>query len=495
MATVDSSGVTPTRLPGWLQAERDRWRAALGQNLNVADETPQGQLIGIFAEAETLIDEAILAVANGMSLETCAGRQLDDYGSLLGITRSAGTHTIAEIEIEGVPNGTVIPTDAEFVSGSGNFLSTRITVTPDRVAVRAEAPGEINTDSIKPVIDIPGATKFTVHNLQRGRPGESDGALRARYKGALGRSVNSSLEAVRTAVLAVERVTNCHVAENTTGADIPNYCGTTIFPDRSMFVAVATEYSAPTALVRDQIKEAIAAAIVRSKPIGVPVAHTSDYSGEVVDLYISIRTVHDVDKFPGNGTAELGDRLYGWLTGTWTGIADGGLDFGSAIDMARLEAVAYSIPGHKISHLTVSDKFSGPRIISSSIAMSASDIVSLDGTDGVELRIGTILTDPIDISGLSTLDDIAAEFESALNAHIDITGAAVSYDSTAQTMTFAFDLIADPKVSLVAGLVITPDPVAAALGMDNPFGMVDLTPAAACRLYRIERDDVAVIVD
>ncbi len=90
MARVTSQGIEPTTLQGYIDALEGAFRSALGSDLDLAPETPQSQLIGLLALTLAESDEALVAVANGMSRNRALGIQLDDLGSLLGIARLEG---------------------------------------------------------------------------------------------------------------------------------------------------------------------------------------------------------------------------------------------------------------------------------------------------------------------------------------------------------------------------------------------------------------------
>ena len=90
MARVTARGIEPTTLQGYIDALEAAFRSALGQDLDLAPETPAGQLVGTLALTLTEADEALVAVGNGMSRSRALGVQLDDLGSLLGIPRLEG---------------------------------------------------------------------------------------------------------------------------------------------------------------------------------------------------------------------------------------------------------------------------------------------------------------------------------------------------------------------------------------------------------------------
>ena len=90
MARVTAQGIEPTTLQGYIDALEAAFRSALGQDIDLAPETPAGQLVGTLALTLTEADEALVAVGNGMSRSRALGVQLDDLGSLLDIPRLEG---------------------------------------------------------------------------------------------------------------------------------------------------------------------------------------------------------------------------------------------------------------------------------------------------------------------------------------------------------------------------------------------------------------------
>lgn len=346
MANVTAAGVVPTRLPTHIDSLRARYRKALGATLVVAEETPQGQLIGVEGEALTLIDELMVSMAAGLSLETASGQQLDDFCSLLGIHRRYGTYTITEAVIAGPPSGTVVTHNKIFTNKAGEaFFSTSLVRLPSPVPLRAAKLGDRDPDEEGSGLtlltgDIGNITSITPQNTIIGTKDETDAQLRARYRQALARG-DGMLESIRAALIALPGVSHARVDENLSGSAITGYCGTTDFPDRSIF-AITDGGDATT----------VTTALRKHKPLGVPAVHAH---GDLVKIAISLKTTPN-SSFPGNGAQLLGDRLHGWLAGTWTVLPGGGLEFGDAIDTGGLTAVASSVAGHVLTSLTVSDR-------------------------------------------------------------------------------------------------------------------------------------------
>lgn len=70
-----------------------------GPNINVAQNTPDGQLMNIFAQATADQLELLVAVYNSFAVPTAAGVLLDQRVALNGLARNAGTYTITNVTV------------------------------------------------------------------------------------------------------------------------------------------------------------------------------------------------------------------------------------------------------------------------------------------------------------------------------------------------------------------------------------------------------------
>lgn len=115
MAVVNPQGITPTDLTGYRELFQTRFQAAFGPDLALEPETVQGEIIGIMALSATEADEALVAVAQGMSVGRGVGTQLDDLGSLLAINREVAVKSTVSATVAGVvsslvPAGAIVKT-------------------------------------------------------------------------------------------------------------------------------------------------------------------------------------------------------------------------------------------------------------------------------------------------------------------------------------------------------------------------------------------------
>lgn len=73
--------------------------AVFGQDINVAANTPDGQLINIFAQAVVDMLETLLDVYNMFFVDNAYGVALDQIVALNGIARKAGSYTVTYVQV------------------------------------------------------------------------------------------------------------------------------------------------------------------------------------------------------------------------------------------------------------------------------------------------------------------------------------------------------------------------------------------------------------
>ena len=123
MATVTPQGITPTTLPQYVTRLGGVWQTALGFDLSLATETPQGQIIDGLAIVFAEVDEAIVAVGNGYSLDRAAGVAQDDQADLLNVERRRATRSVVTVTMGGVA-GTNIPVNSRVATAANEVFAT-----------------------------------------------------------------------------------------------------------------------------------------------------------------------------------------------------------------------------------------------------------------------------------------------------------------------------------------------------------------------------------
>lgn len=201
------------------------YKNALGEDLDMSAETPQGRLI----EADTLGQKGVLdiqaLVANAMNPNTSFGVFLDALCAMTGTTRNYATYTQTLCTLTGVPNATV-PAGSQARTNAGDVfalvsdttLSSTGSATAYMQAVESgPVPCAVNTltQIVTPVFGWETINNPNAATL--GQEQESDTSLRARrvqnlYQGS------ALLDSIISAVSQVSGVVGVYGYENYTNA-------------------------------------------------------------------------------------------------------------------------------------------------------------------------------------------------------------------------------------------------------------------------------------
>ena len=334
MATIDNTGITPKSLSEYASDLEDIFRGALGSDLSLDGETPQGQLIGSLALLLAQIDEALVFVAGGLSLESATDFQLYDWGDLLDIRRKIGTKTTVTATLTGI-SGTAIPRGAKaqtelediFVTTIASVIGNTGSV---EVEMEAEEIGEIALAALSlssPLDNISGWSGISnAADGDIGTNNETPDAYRERYRGIVAKNSLNSIQAIESSVREVDDVEYAKVFDNSTRAnDEDSLNGTRILPNS--FVV----------LVRGGIDADINEAIGDVKPLGVPYDLIKT---TFVDLALTFE-INAVDGvFPSDGIDLLEEYIIDWVAN---------LAIGQPFVDSRVYEALVRVPGFNVS--------------------------------------------------------------------------------------------------------------------------------------------------
>lgn len=125
---LQSTGFRIKRLETIKTEIENELRVRLGNGINLLPESVFGQLIGVFAERESLLWEQLDAIYDAQYPDTATDAQLDLAVSLVGLTRLQATRTLVEGQLLFGTVGTVIPAGTQFsVEGSPNSIFETLT--------------------------------------------------------------------------------------------------------------------------------------------------------------------------------------------------------------------------------------------------------------------------------------------------------------------------------------------------------------------------------
>lgn len=454
MARVTPQGIEPTSLQGYIDRLGEAFRSALGPDLDLAPETPQGQLIGVLALTFAEMDEALVAISNGFSLDHALGFHLDSLGSLLGITRFPATHSTVGVTLTGQA-GTTIPAGSRARTAVGDlFALTADAVIPQAGSVAAtmqaveEGPAPAAAGELTEIVDLVAGWESVTNPspASLGRSRESDGAYRARFRRHTTRNARSSTEAILAAVLDVAGVSRGLIRENTTAM------ATTV---QGKGIGAHSVY----VVAQGGVGAEIARAIANAKSVGagtsgdvlVEVPHVGGWTvpirfSRVETVPVSVTLGLTIQAgFPSDGTSRMIRQVMDFVDG---------LDIGEPLIYQRLLAAVLSIPGHTVA-LGVGRKAGTVATGAGTVATletfhgratvltggSHSDLATLQAiSSGTVIFLGQTASS-LDFSGATDLDGVASLLQTALRdtGASDLTDVEVIHDGTVFVVTLPLD--------------------------------------------------------
>jgi uncharacterized phage protein gp47/JayE len=223
-----------------------------GDDINIDSDTPDGQLVNIFALAVKDALDLATQIYNSFDPDFAIGRLLDQRCAINGIERQGATYTETLIDVE-VDRALTLPglddpasTPFTVSDAEGNKFLLKTTEVFDApgthtLAFRAEESGSVrvlpNTITTQititlGVIDVTNPSPPTTVGVDE----ESDFDLRIRRARALSLPAVGTVDGILSSILDVPGVTEAIVYENTTNEDQPGGDG---IPGHSIWCIVA----------------------------------------------------------------------------------------------------------------------------------------------------------------------------------------------------------------------------------------------------------------
>lgn len=230
---LNATGLTVKTLPEITADLQTALRAVYGADINLDQNSPDGQLVGILAQQGADIRELALQIYNGFDPDRAVGRVLDERVVINNIQRMGGTYTIQEVDLTITQTVTLQGLDALFNDPDGTgytvqddagnqfILVDTVTLTPGSYSknFRARQIGRVETvigTITNPVTIVNGVS--TIYNssapLEIGQNEETDAQLRTRRQQSVALASTGYLNGLLGAVLALDGVTDAKLYEN-----------------------------------------------------------------------------------------------------------------------------------------------------------------------------------------------------------------------------------------------------------------------------------------
>lgn len=229
---LTTDGFKIKRLEDILAEIQQRFKDEFGDNIDLSDASPEGQIIAIFAERESLVWELAQDVYNSQYPITSEGNQLDNVVSLTGTVRRGPQFSRVDSGVARGTNGTVIPAGT-IISVVGNSTARFITqenaiidivdgetFKSANIELLAETAGPVlaNAGTLTEIeTPVGGMDSFTNElDADIGSETETDAELKARRDQELQIAGAATIEAILSELNARELVEAVIVFQNNT---------------------------------------------------------------------------------------------------------------------------------------------------------------------------------------------------------------------------------------------------------------------------------------
>jgi len=231
---VTSSGLTTQELPEIISELNAAFQSIYGADINLEQNSPDGQLIGILAQLKRDLLELITQVYNSFDPDTAEGSALDARVALNGISRNGGTYTITPVSITvdramtlyGLDQNIETIFTVEDSAGNQFYIEETQAIGGAGTAsynFRAKDLGAIQValnDITSQVTVVVGVT--AVNNPdpagEIGVAEESDAELRIRRQVSTAIASTGAVPSILSNILNIEAVSDAYVWENYTGS-------------------------------------------------------------------------------------------------------------------------------------------------------------------------------------------------------------------------------------------------------------------------------------
>jgi len=236
MSTLDATGLTIDTIQEIITQLEDGYKLIYGNDIIIDSNTPDGQLINLYAQSVRDLLEVIQQINSGFDIEQAIGVVLDQRVSLLGIQRQGATFTQQQLQIT-VNNAVTLEgldADANNPDGTGytvaddtgkEFILLDTFNAPSEgvynLTFRAKDLGSITTipnTITNPVTIILEVTDINnpTGALEIGLDGELDATLRLRATQSTANRAKGFIDSLTGNLLNIDGVTDARVFENYT---------------------------------------------------------------------------------------------------------------------------------------------------------------------------------------------------------------------------------------------------------------------------------------
>lgn len=244
---IDQTGLT---IESKLQIVADLvadMQAIYGADINVDSNSPDGQLINIFAQAIEDMLELLLDTFNSFAIDTAYGTRLDQLVALNGLARKQGTYTQAQVVITANAAVTIPGLDqtvqtpftvadnagnqfqlvaSHVFSGAGNATLTFQAVDIGDVETTANTITNIVTSTLGTTTANNPSTSADIIGVDE----ETDAQLRVRQSQSFNLASTGPSDSMESALRNIADVVDAYVVENNTAGSVGGVAAHSVWP-------------------------------------------------------------------------------------------------------------------------------------------------------------------------------------------------------------------------------------------------------------------------
>lgn len=230
---VDITGLHTQALADIQTSLETQWKDIYGQDVNLDANSPDAQMLNIFAQSKADMLDTITQVYNSFNPNLAQGVVLDQRCALNGIIRKGATYTTTNVSVtadrtvtlQGLDTTPAAPFTVADSAGNKFYLAATVTIGSGTTSLlfRAATAGLIATTigTITTIVTVTlGVT--AVNNpssaVTTGEDEETDVQLRARRIAAIASQSDGYLAGITGAIKGVSGVTDAVVYENVTNS-------------------------------------------------------------------------------------------------------------------------------------------------------------------------------------------------------------------------------------------------------------------------------------
>lgn len=213
IATITDKGVLAPTYAEVLSELQKRFRAIYGQDINLDNDTADGQWLGIVASAINDANAALTASYTGYAPSTASGTALSSIVKTNGISRNRASFSSVDLRCVGQAGSTITNGVVEDENGNRWKLPATVVIPPQgEITVTAICSKEGAIDALPGTVNkimTPTLGWQTVSNPAAAAVGqavETDAQLRARQKQSVALPSRSVFEGILASVAAIDGV-------------------------------------------------------------------------------------------------------------------------------------------------------------------------------------------------------------------------------------------------------------------------------------------------